>query len=295
MTILQKGCRFLHNANWDDLRYVLAVAETGSLSAAARQMGVNHATVLRHVHAFEAAHGGPVFDRTPQGYAVLADRARVIDAARDAASAMENVARLMAGSRAPFLGTVRISATDTLCTTILPQIAARIMAKSEGLRLEIRNSNAHDDFARMQADIAVRPSVRLSDDMTGSIAAHMAFAEYATPDAPDLWLGLSGHLSRAAPAEWMAAHVAHDETAASANSFVTLRDMAGEGVGHAILPCILGDADPRLTRLDGRFPGMTVPLWVASHTDLADSPRIRMVANRLVRRIQAHATALSGG
>ena len=61
----------MHNANWDDLRYVLAVAETGSLSAAARQMGVNHATVLRHVHAFEAAHGGPVFDRTPQGYAVL--------------------------------------------------------------------------------------------------------------------------------------------------------------------------------------------------------------------------------
>lgn len=284
----------MHNADWDDLRYVLAVAETGSLSAAARRLGVNHATVLRHVQAFETAHGGPVFTRTPQGYAVLPERARVIDAARDAASAMDNVARLMAGARTPVLGTVRISATDTLCTTILPAIAARIMARAEGLRIEIRNANAHEDFARMQADIALRPTPHLSDGMSGTIAARMTFGHYAAAGAPELWLGLSGLLSRAGPADWMAGNVGQGETAAAANSFVTLRDMAAEGMGHAILPCLLGDADPRLRRRHGRFPAMDVPLWVACHADLADSPRIRLVSRHLVRQLRAHRAALAG-
>ena len=83
----------MHRANWDDLRYVLAVSTTGSLSGAARQLGVNHATVLRHVTAFEDAHGGPVFERTAQGYELLSDRARVIDAAREVANAMHSVER----------------------------------------------------------------------------------------------------------------------------------------------------------------------------------------------------------
>ncbi len=60
----------MHSDNWDDLRYVLAVAETGSVSGAARRLGVNHATVLRHVAAYEARHGIELFDKSARGYAV---------------------------------------------------------------------------------------------------------------------------------------------------------------------------------------------------------------------------------
>jgi DNA-binding transcriptional LysR family regulator len=284
----------LHNANWDDLRYVLAVAETGSLSAAARALGVNHATILRHVQTFEEAHGGPVFSRTPHGYAVLPERARVIDAARDASAAVDSAARLMRGARAPMRGTVRISATDTLCTTLLPGIAARIMAGAEGLRIEIRNTNAHEDFARMQADVAIRPGKALSEDMSGQIAAQMGFGLYRASAGIDRWLGLTGHLARAAPAEWMAAHVPAERIVAGADSFVTLRDMAAAGAGQVILPCLLGDAHPGVQRVHGVFPDMAVPLWVASHADLARSPRIRLVTTRLLKHLGENAAALAG-
>ncbi|MBS0563422.1 MAG: LysR family transcriptional regulator, partial [Proteobacteria bacterium] len=70
-------------ANWDDLRFVLAVIQEGSVSAAARVIGVNHATVLRRVAAFEAAHGLALFDKTARGYRIPPDRAQVIEAARD--------------------------------------------------------------------------------------------------------------------------------------------------------------------------------------------------------------------
>ena len=57
----------MHNDNWDDLKFVLSVAETGSVSGAARRLGVNHATVLRRISAFEDAHGAEVFERSQQG------------------------------------------------------------------------------------------------------------------------------------------------------------------------------------------------------------------------------------
>ena len=67
---MQKGLSFMHSTNWDNLRFVLSVANHGSVSAAARALGVNHATVLRRVAAFEEDHGGAVFEKTATGYRI---------------------------------------------------------------------------------------------------------------------------------------------------------------------------------------------------------------------------------
>ena len=88
----------MHSPDWDDLRFVLAVADCGTLSAAARVLNVTHATVLRRIQAFEEAHGGAVFERGAQGYRLLPERIRVIDAAREVAQA---VAFAEAGSWEP--------------------------------------------------------------------------------------------------------------------------------------------------------------------------------------------------
>ena len=68
----------MHNENWDDLRYVLAVVDSGSVLQAAKYLGVNHATVLRRVTAFEEQHGLSLFERTPQGYRLLPDCAHIL-------------------------------------------------------------------------------------------------------------------------------------------------------------------------------------------------------------------------
>lgn len=123
----------MHNENWDDLRYVLTVAETGSVLQAAKRLGVNHATVLRHVAAFEDRHGATVFERTAQGYRLLPDRVHVIRAAQDAEAAMREVGRLASGGRQAFSGTIRITSTDTLCAGMLSQFATDISARDANL------------------------------------------------------------------------------------------------------------------------------------------------------------------
>ncbi len=286
----------MHKANWDDLRFVLAVAETGSVSAAARTLGVNHATVLRRVAAFEAQHGVTIFRRSATGYEVPGDRRQLIEAAREAAAAHLAVVRLVAGVRSPLQGAVRITSTDTFCSTVLPGAIARIRAAAPDLRLDLLSSNTHADLARIEVEIAVRPAATLPEELRGEQAAELGFAAYAPASAPEVlrWLAPEGALLRSRAAEWLQATVGPAELSGGADSFVTLREMAAAGQGRTVLPCILGDGDPRLERLDGAMPDLAVPVWVASHADLADVPRLAAVRARLVAALAADAARLRG-
>jgi DNA-binding transcriptional LysR family regulator len=282
----------MHSDNWDDLRYVLAVAEGGSVSAAARTLGVNHATVLRRVAAFEERHGVSLFEKGARGYTIPPDRIRVVEAAREAEAAMAAVTRLMQGRGAPGAGRVRVATTDTFSLTVMPAILAGIAAPG-GPRLELLTSNGHLDFARLHADIAVRPAVRLPDDLAGERAAELAFAAYGLPGV-SRWIGVRGTLATSVIGRWFVDSVPEAELAGGADSFPVLRAMAEAGLGRVVLPCILGDASPLLERSGGGPGELSVPVWVASHVDLADAPRLRQMRAAIAEGLARHGPALAG-
>lgn len=263
--------------NWDDLRYVLAVAETGSVSAAARRLGVNHATVLRRIAAFEEAQGCVLFERSAQGYAIAPDRLRIIEAAREAAAAIEAVGRMMRGREPQYDGVVRVTSTDSLCVAVLPGIVADLQRESRGLRIELISTNAQIDLSRLGADITVRPAPRLPDELVGEQAGLLEIGLFCAPgqqDAP--FLALRGRLARMNLADQI------DPEGAGADSFVVLRELVAQGVGRSVLPLCLGLGDPRLIRLPDPQVWQPVPIWVASHRDLADAPRLRGLRRRMV-------------
>lgn len=283
----------MHRQNWDDLKFVLAVAEGGSVSAAARALGVNHATVLRRIAAFEAQMGAPVFDRSGKGYEVLPDKLRVVDAARAAAAAVEQAGRLLQGEAEARAPRVRITSTDTFCQCVLPRALARL--EREEVAVEITCSNDHVDLAHLRADIAVRPTVSLPPDLRGDVAGELGFAVYDRAGARSRrWLGLHGPLARSRPAAWIAENLPAEAVAGGADSFVVLREMVLSGSGRAILPCVLGDAVPGLERVETAMPPMRVPIWVACHEDLEGVARLRRLRRILVREIAAMAPLLAG-
>lgn len=282
----------MHNPNWDNLRYVLTVADQGSVSAASRILGVNHATVLRRVAAFESEHGGAIFERSAQGYRVLPDRERVIEAAREVENAMFSVERLMHGARAPLRGLVRVSSTDSICQHLLPPLVARLQAASSELHIDLMSSNGHLDFSRLQADISVRPAIRLPDEMSGETRSDLAFAAYSAPGAAQTWLGLTGPLAQSVPAKWMDANLPPEQIKGGADSFLVLREMALLGMGITVLPVFLGSIAPGLSRLPGVMPAMSVPVWVATHVELRDVPRIRIVGAQILTYLASQADLL---
>ncbi|MEC7760528.1 MAG: LysR family transcriptional regulator [Pseudomonadota bacterium] len=280
--------------DWEDLRYVLAVAEKGSLSGAARKLGVNHATVLRRVNAFEEQMGIAVFDRTARGYRIAPRRRRVLDAMQAVEEAALGVERAITAARSPLAGIVRVTSTDTLCLGILPEIIASVQLGAEGLEIELSSLNQHADLARLDADIAVRPAAKLPPELTGVVAAQLGLSVYTAPEGDKAWLGLSGNLSTATLGTKIRDITGDAPIAARSDSFAVLREMAAAGQGRAILPCILGDPDPRLVRLDGLIPPTAVDLWVASHVDLAEVPRIRAVRDLIIAGLERAAPRLLG-
>jgi DNA-binding transcriptional LysR family regulator len=283
--------------NWDDLRFALAVIDAGSVAGAARRLGVSHATVLRRVAAFETRAGAGLFCRTPQGYTPREDRAEAIAALREAAAALTRVRHLTGhgpanGAASP--RPVRVTSTDTFCHVVLPPIAAGLARGADPLRIELISANGHLDFARLEADLTVRPAAELPAALTGRAVARLGFAVYAAPGVTGPWLGLSGPLARSRAADWLAARVPPQDQGAASDSFLALRAMAVEGMGRAVLPCVLGDGEPRLERQGGPIGDAAVPIWVAAPAALAGEARIARAAERIGARLEAEGPRLDG-
>ena len=152
------------------------------------------------------------------------------------------------------------------------------------------------DLARFQADIAIRPAVALSDEFVGIAATDLAFAAYGLSSRPetDHWLALRGALARSTAASWLETCAPDTRLETGADSFLVLRDMVLAGLGAAVLPCVVGDGDPRLSRRAGGDVVARTKVWVVSHADLADAPRLRAMRERLAAALREDAARLGG-
>ncbi|SDC14240.1 LysR family transcriptional regulator [Ruegeria marina] len=281
----------MHRLNWDDLRFVLAVAEAQSVAGAARQLGVNHATVLRRIAAFEDSVGTQVFDRTPRGYTLRPDRLRLIAAAREVGQAVGTLRLLADGMDAPLGGHARVTSTDSLCQTVLPEILSEVRGKASELQMSLISTNSHVNLSRLEAELTVRPAPVLPEGLIGETPVEMHFAAYAAPGCADLgWLGFDGTMRRSRPWLWLEPQIEKHAVVASADSFLVLRELAARGVGKAVLPVFVARNDSRLQRLDIALPeDLATPVWVACHEDLADMPRLIRIRKLLCEALEMRA------
>jgi DNA-binding transcriptional LysR family regulator len=271
---------------WDDLRYVLAVASAGSLAGAARSLGVNHTTVLRRVSAFEARLGLRLFERLPTGYVLTAGGEELIAAARAIDETVTTLERKLAGQDLRLSGTLRVTATDTLMASILPGMLAEFREAHPGIRVEIAVSNLMLNLTKRDADVAIRPARDPPDVLVGRRIARIAFAIYGSPDylarhrgAGDLgsyrWVAPDDGLAGTSVAQWMRAELPESEIALRADSLLGLCEAAKAGLGLAALPCYLGDTSPGLVCVHRPIAAMETALWILTHEDLRRTARVR--------------------
>ncbi|WP_069299974.1 LysR family transcriptional regulator [Neptunicoccus sediminis] len=285
--------------NWDDYRFILAVAEHGSLNAAARVLGVNHATVLRRVIGFQDRHGIRIFDRARNGYRLRADQGGLIAALSDVRRAMDSADRAVTGQGAGVRGPVRITSTDSFCATILPEMIAGLQATHPELKLDLLSSNQPLNFEQLDAEVTVRPADKLPEGLSGTEVARLGFAVYANetlqfdPASPP-WLALSGPLLRSRAGKWQQSQIEESTIVGAADSFITLRGLCSAGLGLALLPCFLGDGHDALQRVAGYPRQMETGIWVANHRDLDAVPRILACRMYLGEEIKRQSALLRG-
>lgn len=274
--------------DWSDLQFVLAVADRGSLAAAARALGVNHTTVLRRVHAFEAAHGVRLFDRLPSGYAVTAAGESALGAARSMANLVEELEGRISGQDLRLEGTLRITTTDTLMASLLPPILAAFHQRHSAVRLDVSVGTDIANLSRREADVAIRVSTSPPDMLIGRRISSVAMAIYRAREARapraevaellgGKWITLSDGFGDTAVGRWMRSHIAEDRVVLRTDSFIAAMRAASAGIGLVALPTYLGDTAPELERASPLVPLQPSPgLWVLSHRDLKRTARVRV-------------------
>lgn len=145
-----------NDVSWDHYRTFLAVVETGSLSAAARSLGLTQPTAGRHIEALEQACGAPLFLRSPQGL-LPTEKALAMKAhARGMAAMSSALARIASGDMEEVRGTVRISASEVISVETLPPILTRLQELHPALEVELSASDIVEDLLQQEADIAIR-------------------------------------------------------------------------------------------------------------------------------------------
>lgn len=287
---------------WELYRSFLGVLREGSLSGAARALGLTQPTVGRHVAALEAALRVPLFTRSSSGLMPT----DVALALRAHAEAMESTADALARAATSFgedvRGVVRISASDVVGVEVLPPIVARLRQRHPALTIELALTNRVQDLLRREADIAVRMT---RPAQTQLIARHIGgielglhahrdyLARCGTPrDAGELVRhALIGHDRPTAFIRQIAkSFPGFDRGAFALRTDSDLAQLALIRCGAGIGACqaALAKRDPALVRVLPKAFAGRLDMWVTMHEDLRGSPRCRAAFDALAEGLDAY-------
>jgi len=289
----------------NDFRFVAAVAESGSLAGAARRLQVDHATAFRRLGRIQARLGVRLFERHSGRYTPTAageELARL--GATMEAQATESLRRLAGQDLRP-AGTVRITTTESIAGHLIGPVAYACRREHPAIHLQIVTANEIYNLSKRDADIAVRPTLRPPDHLIGHRTGSVGLAVYGARKyvgrgriAPDLshhcWIALDDSLSQTASLRWLDKIKSLDTVELRVNSFPGIYHACRSGLGLAVLPCFIGDADPDLRRLGEPIPECEAALWVLTHPDLRGTVRVQAVFDVLQRELKRQAPRLAG-
>lgn len=288
--------------NWDDQRAFLAVLETGSLSAAARRLGVTQPTVRRRIAALEQSLGSPLFVRSNSGLAPTEAAGALGGHARAMALSAEAFRRAASGPSGSVAGRVRLSVPEFVAVEVLPPMLARLRACHPGLGIEIAASNVEADLPAQEADVAVRMVEPRQGALVARRVGTVALGLFASvdyvercgqprsvgelaehdligPDRSEVDLRLAGASDGAVGVEKLA--IRTDSHAAWAAMI-----RAGLGIGIMHRAAGLGD-----TRLLPVLPDLVIhrfETWIVMHEDLRRLARVRAVFDHLATEFAAY-------
>lgn len=281
----------MNEVAWDDLKLFLHVAETGSLSGAARQTGLSAATVGRRVLALEQQTGLALFERSQTGYELTVlgvDLMRRVKAMRAAALPVQE---MLSGEAAPPL--IRISAGTGTAAFLADRFAA-LSRQGDGFRLNFVTTEAVLDIAHRQVDLGIRNREATSGNLATRRLARLKFAPYRSFSAPEPtgWVALDPVHARHAAAHWV--HREGYQIAALASSVSTVHELIRAGAGIGIVPCMIGDCDPALTRAGAVIDELTEDQYLIMHNDDRHRPVLRRLIARIVQVYRDNRALLAG-
>jgi DNA-binding transcriptional LysR family regulator len=287
--------------DWSLMRSFLAVIERGSLLAAARQLGVSQPTLGRHVAELERQLGTVLFERTGRGLVATSAARSIADQARTMADNAEAIGRTLTGQSKQLSGSVRITASQTVATHLLPPLLAGFRERETGIAIDVIASNAVSNLLRREADIAVRMvrpaqaslvARRVGAVQIGAYARKDYLRRRGVPRKPgdllqhDL-VGLDRDDSIIRSFATFGHRIERDSFVFRSDDHLVLWQALRAGLGIGFAATWLADREPALERVLPDLRMSTLPVWLAVHREIRSSARIRALYDFLAEALPA--------
>ncbi|USI73457.1 LysR family transcriptional regulator [Sphingomonas morindae] len=274
--------------DWQDVRMFVVLARQGSLSAAARMLGVNHATIARRLHSLEASLGEKLVERRPEGYVLTPAGTHALEAASEMEQAAQSLARGLADG-APG-GLVRINASPGLASGFLVSRLPTLAARYPRLDIDLAPALRAISLERHEADIAIRFDKPKDGDVIARPLTTVGYGFYGTEAAcraveaggEPVFIGFNEADAYLSAATWMTRHFPRARVAFRAKDQFLQAIAARSGAGLALIPHYIGRADPLLRRCDlGGVPA-SKDVFLLTRTRDRKNASIRVVADEVM-------------
>lgn len=287
--------------DWEDIRVFVALARHGSLSAAARALSVNHATVARRVASLEQTLGNRLVERRPDGYVLTLAGQRALNAATDMEIAAATLGRdsAEAGPR----GLVRVNATPGLTQGYLVARLATLAACHPSLDIEVASDIRAVSLERREADIGLRLAKPQDGDLMARPVVSMGFGFYASRDwcrqltmgASPNFVGFDEANAHLPEAMWLARHFPRARIAFRAGNQFAQAAAAQAGAGVALLPHFTGRTTEGLLACPLEPAPPPRELWMVTRRQDGRAPAVRAVTDFLAQRFQEDRSLFEDG
>ncbi len=286
--------------DWNRARAFLVTAEEGSLSAAARALGMTQPTLGRQVTALEQELGVTLFERVPQGLVLTESGLELIDLVRNMGHAASELSLRASGQSQRVEGVVCVSASEFDAIHYLPEVIAELRHTEPGIRVEVVVSNEVSDLKRREADIALRnfrptqPDLivrKLREENVWLYGTSTYLSRFAlvTPASDITGLSLVGYErseSNLSLLRQKGIPITVDDIVTSSHSYLLQWHLVKAHLGVGMFTESKGDAEADLVRaFEHLGPLAKVPLWLVCHRELHTSLRVRRVFDLLVKRV----------
>ncbi|PUB13676.1 LysR family transcriptional regulator [Yoonia sediminilitoris] len=286
--------------DWNKARAFLVTAEEGSLSAAARALGMAQPTLGRQVDGLEQELGIVLFERVGRGLTLTPSGLELLDHVRAMGEAAGRVSLTALGQSQALEGTICISASETYASVLLPPIIKKLRAEEPGIQVEVVVSNHASDLRRREADIAIRNFRPTEPDLIARKVGDADAILYATPD----YIASIGHPTK--PYDLRHADFINMDHSGmmmkglntlglgltEANfpllteSYIVMWELVRQGAGIGILDAYIGDAEPCVRRVLPDLEPIVFPIWLVAHRELTTNRRIRRVFDFLAQELR---------
>lgn len=295
--------------DWNDLKYLLAVARHQGTAAASRALGVNQSTVQRRLVELERCMGQALVQRHPSGYRLTSFGEKLLPLAQQVERAVVALNQQVESFQRDVTGVVRMTCPEPLVYRISNStLLERFRARYPGLQVEFVTSDKYLDFAKGEVDIALRSGDTQDNALVGRKVGDSLWAVYASTKyiarhgqpigLEDLgrhdWVGFDDTMAEHRAATWLQQVAPKAHFVARNNSMLGLVYSAKAGVGLAALPTALGDAEPDLVRVLGPVPELARIWRVLTTVELRHTPRVAALFDFLVDEVDALRPIITG-